>query len=333
MRHKSLRLKLFAFVATLACAFSANAQSVILGDVDNNGTINIADVTALIDYLLTNDASGISLANADCDGDGNIGIGDVTMVIDHLLGTVDLNPPETQTFTVNDVSFTMVTVEGGTFIMGAPDEDTEADDSEKPAHQVTLSTYSIGQTEVTQELWVAIMDDNPSYYCEENGWGNDLTRPVEWISWNKCQEFIEKLNEVTGETFRLPTEAEWEFAARGGNKSKGYIYSGSNTIDYVAWYGFCFTYGPEPVATLTPNELGLYDMTGNVCEWCQDWYGDYSSDAQINPTGPETGYYRVHRGGGFDLFNYDCRVLNRSSLGPTDAYDDIGLRLVLSAPQ
>ena len=238
---------------------------------------------------------------------------------------------KTTTFTVNGVSFKMVAVEGGTFTMGATAEQgSDAHDSEKPAHQVTLSSYSIGQTEVTQELWQAVMGSNPSSFT------GDLQRPVEYVSWNVCQTFISKLNQMTGQHFRLPTEAEWEYAARGGNRSQGYKYAGSNTVGDVAWYydNSCALgssnpdYGTHPVATKAPNELGLYDMSGNVYEWCQDWYGSYSSDAQTNPTGPASGSFRVDRGGGW---NFDARLCRVSCRGdaPSGAYFNFGLRLAL----
>lgn len=220
-------------------------------------------------------------------------------------------------YTVNDVSFTMIAVRGGTFQMGGDDEF----ETEKPVHQVTLSDYYIGETEVTQELWSAVMGSNPSKFT-----GN-MQRPVEMVSWNNCQTFISKLNELTGETFRLPTEAQWEYAARGGNKSKGYIYSGSNTIDYVAWYTSNSSSTTHPVKTKAPNELGIYDMSGNVWEWCSDWYGSYFSAAQTDPTGPTTGSNRVLRGGGWCNSATYCRVAVRDSSTPTVTYPDLGLRL------
>jgi len=232
---------------------------------------------------------------------------------------------EGETFTVNGVTFTMVAVEGGTFTMGATAEQgSDAYDDEKPAHEVTLSSFSIGQTEVTQELWQAVMGSNPSRFS------GDLSRPVESVSWNDCQTFITQLNEMTGKQFRLPTEAEWEFAARGGNLSQGYKYAGSNTIGDVAWYFSNSSYTTHPVATKAPNELGLYDMTGNVWEWCQDWYGAYSSVAQTNPTGPTSGSRRVNRGGSWGSGARYCRVSNRYNyLNPSDASDYRGLRLAL----
>ena len=194
-------------------------------------------------------------------------------------------------FMVNGVSFEMVRVEGGTFRMGATSEqEDEADDDEKLVHSVTLSSYYIGKTEVTQALWQAVMGSNPSHFK-----GADL--PVEFVTWNECQEFIQKLNRLTGSNFRLPTEAEWEFACRGGNNSRGHKYSGSNDIDNVAWYWDNSGRKTHPVATKAPNELGIYDMSGNVWEWCADWYGGYSSSAQTNPKGPYGGSGRVYRGG------------------------------------
>jgi len=233
-------------------------------------------------------------------------------------------------FEVGGVSFTMVAVEGGTFTMGATTEQgSDARDGEKPAHQVTLSSYCIGQTEVTQALWLAVMGSNPSRFT-----GN-LQRPVETVSWNDCQTFISKLNQMIGKNFRLPTEAEWEYAARGGNRTRGYKYAGSNNIDDVAWnYANSmaldpYYYGTYTVATKAPNELGLYDMSGNVREWCQDWYGSYSSSAQTNPTGPASGSYRVYRGGSWGNSARYCRVSFRLNSAPSDSYDYLGLRLAL----
>lgn len=220
-------------------------------------------------------------------------------------------------YTVNGVSFKMIAVKGGTFQMGSDDWYY----NELPVHRVTLSDYYIGETEVTQELWSAVMGSNPSYFR-----GN-MQRPVEQVSWDACQTFITKLNELTGETFRVPSEAQWEYAARGGNKSKGYIYSGSNTIDDVAWYSSNCSSTTHPVKTKAPNELGIYDMSGNVLEWCSDWYGDYSSAAQTDPTGPATGSSHVSRGGSWDYDASYCRVANRISLAPTFSYNFLGLRL------
>ena len=220
----------------------------------------------------------------------------------------------------------MVYVEGGTFTMGATSEQgSDAYNDERPAHKVTLSGYSIGQTEVTQELWQAVMGSNPSYF-------KGAKLPVERVSWNDCQTFITKLNQLTGKKFRLPTEAEWEYAARGGGKnSKGYKYAGSNTVGDVAWYDGNSSSTTHEVATKQPNELGLYDMSGNVWEWCQDRYGSsyYSSSPQTNPTGPSSGSYRVLRGGGWNYYAGYCRVSHRSGNYPDNRFSHFGLRLAL----
>ena len=230
---------------------------------------------------------------------------------------------ETMTFEANGVFFTMIPVEGGTFTMGATSEMKNPDDDEQPTHPVTLSSYYIGETEVTQALWMAVMGSNPSYFE-----GDDL--PVVYVSWYDCQTFINRLNSLTGKNFRLPTEAEWEFAARGGNQSRHTPYSGSRRIDDVAWYRDNSGDLTHPVKTKQPNELGIYDMTGNVYEWCQDWLGSYSSNAQTNPTGASSGSDRVLRGGGWGRSPRGCRSSNRSGETPEFSNDNLGLRLVLS---
>lgn len=227
-----------------------------------------------------------------------------------------------RTFTVKGVKFTMVSVAGGTFQMGATAEQQNPNSDEKPVHRVTLSSYYIGQTEVTQALWEAVMGTNPSNFK-----GADL--PVEKVSWDDCQTFIKKLNALTGQTFRLPTEAEWEYAARGGAKSKGYQYSGSNNLGEVAWYTDNSGGKTHAVGTKRANELGLYDMSGNVWEWCQDWYGSYSSSAQTNPQGASSGSNRVDRGGSWDNNAWNCRVAIRCWSSPGYRGYFLGLRLVL----
>ncbi len=226
-----------------------------------------------------------------------------------------------RTFTVNGVKFTMVPVEGGTFTMGATSEQgSDARDGEKPAHQVTLSDYYIGQTEVTQALWKAVMGSNPS-----DSKGDNL--PVEQVSWDDCQVFIQKLNQLTGKQFRLPTEAEWEYAARGGRKSRGYKYAGGNDIGSVAWYNSNSRDETHTVATKQANELGVYDMSGNVWEWCSDWYDGYQSSSQSDPQRPSLGSCRVNRGGSCYCNAGDCRVSYRFFGTPDFRYNDLGLRL------
>lgn len=227
------------------------------------------------------------------------------------------------TLTVNGIKYNMVWVEGGTFRMGATSEQgSDAYSDEKPVHSVTLSSYYIGKTEVTQALWKAVMGNNPSYFKGDN-------LPVEDVSWNDCQAFIRKLNSLTGQNFRLPTEAEWEFACRGGNNSRGYKYSGSNYIDNVAWHWDNSGKKTHPVATKSPNELGIYDMSGNVSEWCSDWKGDYSSGAQTNPKGPYDGSYRVNRGGSWGCDARYCRSSDRCLNSPGYRRYYLGLRLSL----
>ena len=235
---------------------------------------------------------------------------------------------ESLTFTANGVSFRMVSVEGGTFTMGATSEQgSDARDDEKPTHSVTLSSYYMGETEVTQALWQAVMGSNPSGFS-----GSDL--PVERVSWNDCQTFINKLNQLlagqlNGRQFALPTEAQWEYAARGGKQSRGYKYSGSNTLGDVAWYGNNSSSTTYAVGTKQANELGLYDMSGNVYEWCQDWEGSYNSSAQTDPTGPSTGSSRAFRGGSWYDSAGPCRVSSRNDYTPDFSYLNLGLRLSL----
>lgn len=257
-----------------------------------------------------------------------------------------------ETFTVNGVSFTMKLVEGGTFRMGAQKSnsngqnyDSEANNDESPVHSVTLSNYYMAETEVTQALWKAVMGNNPSYFKGDN-------LPVEYVSWDDCQEFINKLNQKTGKNFRLPTEAEWEYAAKGGKKSKSYKYSGSNNVDEVCWYwknsgdkylkdndgdwtpykinnNNCKTH---VVKSKLPNELGLYDMSGNVSEWCQDKYEDYRSGSQVKSSRLIDESPHVLRGGDWRTIARNCRVSSRSFNNPDypgHAFYTDGFRLCL----
>ena len=299
------RLKTFllAFVAAMV-ALPSMAQGVVVFKKD--GTRVVYPYEA-IDSIVTYNYDETPPAGGGSSDNGNGG----TPAFDG----------KDKVFTVNGVSFKMIAVKGGTFTMGATSEQTGAESDESPTHSVTLSDYYIGETEVTQELWNAVMGSNPSYYT-----GN-MQRPVETVTWNDCQSFISWLTELTGETFRLPTEAQWEYAARGGNKSIGYTYSGSNAIDQVAWYWDNSSDTTHPVKTKAPNELGIYDMSGNVWEWCSDWYGAYSFAAQTDPTGPATGSYRVDRGGCWCYDKGGCRVTDRGDYGPASTWRHLGLRL------
>jgi len=222
----------------------------------------------------------------------------------------------------------MIWIEGGTFTMGATAEQgNEADNDERPAHKVTLRGFYICKFEVTQELWQAVMgQENPSHF-----YGNPKL-PVENVSWYDCKNFIQKLNRLTGMSFRLPTEAEWEYAARGGSRSWYYKYSGGTTLSKVGWYDDNSDGSTHPVGTLSPNNLDLYDMSGNVWEWCNDWYGDYSSIPQTNPTGPSWKTNHVIRGGGWDdKYPGNCRVSNRYNESPSYSHYNLGFRLAASS--
>ncbi|KAA0263574.1 MAG: formylglycine-generating enzyme family protein [Chlorobiota bacterium] len=257
---------------------------------------------------------------------------DASSSADTTLNSLPSEPPEG-----------MVIVQGGTFTMGS----TDGDLYEKPTHQVTVSSFLIGKYEVTKALWESVMGNNPSYFK-----GSD--RPVEQVSWYDAVEFCNKLSEkeglqkaytgsgwniscdFTANGYRLPTEAEWEYAARGGNQSKGYEYSGSNDLDAVGWFGAndeggnrTSKEGTSIVGKKQSNELGIYDMSGNVWEWCWDWYSNsyYSSYGQIDPRGPNSGSHRVLRGGGLRGNEGDCRVADRGGNDPANRLDFNGFRL------
>lgn len=322
--------KLFLFLCLMAmCWLPTNAEAVRLGDADLDGNVNISDVTTLIDYLLSGNWSDDSdwENRGDADLDGNVNISDVTSLIDYLLSGTWPGAPVTQTFTIEEVSFKMIAVEGGTFLMGGTGNMISA--YEKPIHQVSLSSFAIGETEVTQALWEAVMGELPSTITAEN---KNPKYPVVCVTWNAVQEFLTELNEMTGMTFRLLTEAEWEYAARGGNKSLGYTYSGSNIIDEVGWYYDNSGDHLHQVATLLPNELGIYDMTGNAAEWCNDRFGYYyySESPSINPQGPDTPYDRSIRGVyGYSYNEYNNRLTARTGNGPQGSRHYVGFRLAL----
>jgi len=224
----------------------------------------------------------------------------------------------------------MIAVQGGSFLMGSVSGNTD----EQPVHSVTLIGFSLGKYEVTQKQWREVvqwkqgsattpLDPEPSFSK-----GDYL--PVESVNWEDVQTWIGYLNEKEGTTaFRLPTEAEWEFAARGGTKSQGYIYSGSNTIDDVSWYKSNSGKRTHTVGTKGGNELDFCDMSGNVWEWCSDWYAEYSPDAQTNPAGPSSGYLMVLRGGWSDDISQLCRSTNRGNSTPDYRYSNIGFRLAM----
>ena len=226
----------------------------------------------------------------------------------------------------------MVLVEGGTYMMGNPDRDRNDEYAKDVPHEVTLSSFYICKYEVTEALWTAVMGSNPSRHKLGDNY------PVEQVNWYDCQDFVEKLSELTGRHFRLPTEAEWEYAARGGKRSRGYRYSGSYALDEIGWHVGNAHYYKREVGTKKPNELGLYDMTGNVSEWCQDKLDIeyYHHSPSINPQGSDRSTYkdnRCFRGGSFcDDEKYDeLKVYTRNTgMPPEEKYGHLGLRLAMS---
>ena len=245
--------------------------------------------------------------------------------IDHERTNIDTNDGKIPRDTIlQNLIRNMVKVEGGTFMMGEKHSLLGGIGEDNEEHQVTLSSFSIGRAPVTQREWQAVMGNNPSHFK-----GDDL--PVESVSWDDCQEFIRKLNKMTHMNFRLPTEAEWEFAARGGNKSKNYKYSGSNNIDTVAWYNGNSDGKTHSICQKKPNELGLYDMSGNIWEWCQDWYDKnyYDNSPKINPCNNKKASRRVYRGGGWYSDVSSCRIAYRNNFTPTIRNYILGFRLAL----
>jgi formylglycine-generating enzyme required for sulfatase activity len=224
----------------------------------------------------------------------------------------------------SDFGIELVFVKGGAFTMGCTREQTDCEEDEKPAHKVTVDDFYIGKYEVTQKQWSDVMGTSPSAFKK-----NEENCPVELVDWNEIQDFIKKLNQKTNKNYRLSTEAEWEYAARGGNKGRGTKYSGSNNLDEVGWYSGNSSRKTYPVGQKKANELGLYDMTGNVWEWCSDWYGSdyYKNSPQNNPMGPSTGSHRVMRGGSLRYYHQNCRVSFRDFGDPDDGRNCLGFRL------
>jgi len=251
------------------------------------------------------------------------------------VNTVDGNKTATCKITVeygyieNDYDIVLVPIDGGTFAMGSTNSDQDASTIERPVHQVTLKDFNIMKYEVTQKQWYDIMGSYPAGFEPTTTYGKGDNYPIYNVSWSEVQEFITKLNQKTGQKYRLPTEAEWEFAASGGTQSKAYKYSGSNVVGDVAWNNSNSGSKTHPVGGKLPNELGLYDMSGNVNEWNSDWYGVYTEPAQNNPTGPTEGQYKVVRGGSWNSTVKACRVKYRDSYGVNAHYNNMGFRLVL----
>lgn len=248
----------------------------------------------------------------------------VSMVDEVLAKSCDIEREHDRiNITTKGVSFSMIKVDGGSFQMGGTPEQGKSKVDEFPVHRVTVSDYYIGETEVTNELWSVIMGTNPTIIFSQP------TQPVNNVTWYDCQKFVNRLSSLTGLHFALPTEAQWEFAARGGNKSRNYIYSGSNKIKEVGWFKGNSDGKLKDVKQLEPNELGIYDMSGNAYEWCSDWYGLYKDIDLVDPKGPESGTLKVNRGASAGEKDALTRVASRFSDNPNSKLQCLGLRLVL----
>lgn len=348
----SFLLLLVISVVFSACSeddFNDEIPSEIEQDKDLNINIEISptsltmvqgDSTALAvkvqssetnDFRVTWSSSNTTVATVNNEGKVHaLAVGEaiitVTSVVDktkEACCTINVKKPaEAKTFTVKGVSFTMKAVEPGSFTVYSP-----------TTHKVTISKhYYMGETEVTQELWKAVTGYSPIRKGDswKNAYGYGENYPAYFISSEDVLSFLKTLSNLTGVQFRMPTEAEWEFAAQGGNKSKDYLFSGSSDIDEVAWYKENSGGMNHPVKTKQANELGLYDMSGNVWEWCSDWYDEYPSSDVTDPTGPESGSNRVLRGGSWSNSPLSCYPLIRNYDWKSDRFSNVGVRLACS---
>ena len=295
-----------------------------LGDCNANGEVSIAEVQTAINQYLGKDK--VESCN-DENGDGSVSISEVQTIINNYLEGCDSGEPQPgDTWTEPNTGMEFVYVPSGCYQMGCNSTWSGSCNSyEKPVHEVCVDGFWISKYEVTQGQWKEIMGNNPSYF------DNGDNYPVEKVSWNDCQDFIDNLNSESSKTFRLPTEAEWEYAARSGGKQQKY--AGGGDVDSVAWYGGNSGDQTHEVGTKAPNDLGIYDMSGNVWEWCSDWYSSdyYSNSPKNNPQGPSSGSYRVGRGGGWDSVAEYVRAVIRVYGVPSYTYVGIGLRLVRTA--
>ena len=290
----------------------------------------------------------ILTTRGDVNADGFVDVSDIAAIIDIMSGKSIFSETlsesgDTATFNIIGIPVKMIRVKAGSFTMGS-----SSYDNEKWPRKVTLTQdYLIAETEVTQKLWVSLMGEahrptNSGYTEWTTTFGDGEQYPAYYLSWNLCQEFIGVLSSLTHRQFRLPTEAEWEYAARGGHKSLGYKFPGSNDCGEVAWYENTSSllgigdpdYGTHPVKTKKPNELGLYDMAGNIMEWCSDWYQkSFTTAALVDPQGPETGAGRVLKGGSWGSNDTFCRPAGRQVSSVDKQYQGNGMRLVISASE
>lgn len=289
--------------------------------------INVGFTPYFFEYIIpgTHKVSLRKVGYYDAESSVDIKLRENSIIDETMVKSCDIiRLPERIDITTKNITFSLVKVVGGSYLMGATSEQSKARVDESPVHKVTLSDYYIGETEVTNALWAAIMGSNPS-----NSSFNEPDMPVNNVSWHDCQKFINRLSSLTGLSFFLPTEAQWEFAARGGNKSRQYIYAGGNNPKDVSWYKKNSGDKIKRVKGKSPNELGLYDMSGNVWEWCSDWYAPYKNDTELDPIGPTSGSKRVNRGGAGGEHDRLIRVSCRDSDSPDRKSNALGMRLVM----
>jgi len=305
LNESSLTLEVDQTANLIATVHPADADNKVVSWASNNNDVATVDNSGKVSAI----AEGIATITVTTEA-GNF---KATCTI-----TVNLPPP-------HPAEPELIWVEGGTFTMGCNviDDEYPCQARELPLRQVTLDGFYIAKYPVTQKQWVAIMGSNPSFFQ------GDSDLPVERVSWLQAQEFISRLNEASGKNYRLPTEAEWEYAARGGYRNQGRTYSGSNSINEVAWHEGNSSNKTHPVGRKEPNELGICDMSGNVLEWCNDWFvAGYPNTAQTNPQGPLDGGARVQRGGSYASAAQLCRVSSRHNASPTTSTNVSGFRLV-----
>ena len=335
MKRKILQTIIVALsfvAATISCKKDEPLSGIILDNksvalsIGETATLTVTFIPAnATNKKLSWESSDPSIATVDKGKVTGISIGEATITVTSQDGG---RTATCIVYVIQPIEPEMVWVEGGTFTMGCTDEQGEdCTDREFPAHQVTVSGFYIGKYEITQKEWVATMGTNPSF-PEVVGENN----PVNAIKWGDAQEYVAKLNAASGKNYRLPTEAEWEFAARGGTQSQGYKYCGSNNIDEVAWYKENSLNMLHPVGQKKPNELGIYDMSGNLWEYCSDWCGNYTNVPQMNPIGQPTGTTRVVRGGSCYNDSVILRVSSRHCSAPSELIFGT-FRLVLPAEQ